>query len=124
MSVVVKLGLTGMFLLVTGRLTPLSQRQVPVQQNKATPEFGEHTLERIENNKKIRCAFCQANKNTTKSGWDLFTKFRCSKCMVPLCTLVLGGKRNKRNCFDIYHRQLLGLPMVTTQPWQPRIGPR
>ncbi|XP_033753435.1 uncharacterized protein LOC117336857 isoform X24 [Pecten maximus] len=107
-----------------GRLMPLGQLQFLQQSiNKDAPDFGDHTLERIENNKKIRCAFCLANKNTTKSGWDLFTKFRCSKCLVPLCTLVYGGKRSKKNCFDIYHRQLLGLPMATTQPWQQLPGP-
>ncbi|XP_021368251.1 zinc finger and BTB domain-containing protein 32-like isoform X21 [Mizuhopecten yessoensis] len=86
-------------------------------------DFGDHTIIRTEGNKNIRCVLCQANKSTTKSGWDSFTKFKCLKCQIPLCTTVYGGRKRK-NCFDIYHRQLMGMPPMTPapnvpqQPWQ------
>lgn len=58
-----------------------------------------HNVVRTLGNKNIRCILCQKHKVVTKSGWESFTKFQCSKCNVPLC-------RGKRDCFYIYHNDL------------------
>ena len=54
--------------------------------------------------KNVRCMYCQLSKTTSKSGWDIFTKYQCSKCNVPLCT----SFRKKANCFTAYHQQFHG----------------
>lgn len=51
--------------------------------------------------RKLRpCAFCTMCKIKTKSGWRVYTRYKCAGCDVPLCT-------KHRDCFLLYHTTLL-----------------
>ena len=62
--------------------------------------FSEHTAELCTGNQK-RCFLCLRTGTKTRSGWDVFTRYKCSQCDVPLC---YGGYSN-RNCFVLFHSQ-------------------
>lgn len=55
-----------------------------------------HCIIPTEGKKQKRCVLCQSRKVRTRSGWEVLTQNRCSRCLVPLCTGV-------RNCFTLYH---------------------
>ncbi|XP_060086275.1 uncharacterized protein LOC132565629 isoform X5 [Ylistrum balloti] len=42
------------------------------------------------------CAYCLMKQVRTKSGWYVYTTYKCEVCDVPLCT-------GQRNCFALYH---------------------
>ncbi|XP_033752954.1 uncharacterized protein LOC117336493 isoform X4 [Pecten maximus] len=42
------------------------------------------------------CAYCLMRQVRTKSGWYVYTTYKCEVCDVPLCT-------GQRNCFALYH---------------------
>ncbi|XP_021368186.1 uncharacterized protein LOC110459952 isoform X7 [Mizuhopecten yessoensis] len=42
------------------------------------------------------CAYCLMRQVRTKSGWYVYTTYKCEVCDVPLCT-------GQRNCFTLYH---------------------
>ncbi|KAJ8298945.1 hypothetical protein KUTeg_023005 [Tegillarca granosa] len=48
------------------------------------------------------CVCCRLHKNRTKSGWFIYSFYKCVGCDVPLCD------SRKRNCFDLYHKLLYG----------------
>ncbi|KAJ8298938.1 hypothetical protein KUTeg_022998 [Tegillarca granosa] len=75
--------------------------------NLLTPSYGTdhgHKLVLIDENKaktcKI-CVYCQTNKVRTKSGWYVYTSYRCEECDVPLC-----HQKTQRDCFDLYHADI------------------
>ncbi|XP_069132879.1 uncharacterized protein [Argopecten irradians] len=43
------------------------------------------------------CVYCLMKQVRTKSGWYVYTTYKCEVCDVPLCT-------GQRNCFTLYHR--------------------
>jgi len=61
-----------------------------------------HIPVRNELNKPRLCLLCQAGKVKTRSGWKVYSRFHCNTCQVPLCT-------GQRDCFGIYHQELLKL---------------
>lgn len=66
-------------------------------------QFGsEHVARRLENNKDKYCYFCKINRVKIKSGYNIKSRFKCSKCDVSLCL----GERMNRNCFYMYHEML------------------
>jgi hypothetical protein len=62
---------------------------------KLEPPFDDHELVPIGTNKP--CAYCEFQKRRTKSGWYVYSRFRCNKCGVALC-------KGKRGCFIRYHQ--------------------
>lgn len=65
---------------------------------------SQHRLVHSDGNKLKTCAFCSINKVRTKSGWYVYTTFRCEACDVPLC-------KGVRDCFTQYHKYI-GMPDV------------
>lgn len=61
--------------------------------------FSDHHLVPIGTNKP--CAYCELQKRRTKSGWYVYTRFRCEKCGVALC-------KGQRGCFVKYHQHKTG----------------
>jgi len=43
------------------------------------------------------CVLCEFHKIRTKSGWYIYSRYKCDICNVALCT---GG----RGCFSLYHQ--------------------
>ena len=62
---------------------------------------AEHRLVHNEGYKYRLCVQCQFHKIKTKSGWRVYTHFKCEKCNVPLCR---DQGAQKRDCFVLYHR--------------------
>lgn len=85
-----------------------SYTQTPIAMSSLlTPVYGTghgHKLILIDENKakmcKI-CVYCQTNKVRTKSGWYVYTSYRCAECDVPLC-----HQKTQRDCFDLYHADI------------------
>ncbi|KAJ8299397.1 hypothetical protein KUTeg_023457 [Tegillarca granosa] len=82
-------------------------RQSYTQTRKQPPELpsspvlrmmGHYPVHTVESKRKL-CVHCQANKTKTKSGWLVYTTYKCNACDVPLCTV-------ERACFDNYHQEL------------------
>lgn len=59
---------------------------------------GNHRPVRMpgKNNYKV-CSLCYSNKIRTKSGYYVYSYYKCSVCDVPLCI-------GRRKCFLEYHR--------------------
>ncbi|XP_033752967.1 uncharacterized protein LOC117336493 isoform X17 [Pecten maximus] len=67
--------------------------------NKGTPKIEpQHRLVHLEGQKKL-CVYCQLNNIKTKSGWWVYTWYKCEGCEVPLCNTT-----SERDCFLLYHR--------------------
>ncbi|VDI71586.1 Hypothetical predicted protein [Mytilus galloprovincialis] len=64
---------------------------------KLDPPYDSHKIEPIGTNKP--CAYCELLKRRTKNGWYVYSRFRCSGCMVALC-------KGMRGCFYKYHQCL------------------
>ena len=60
--------------------------------------FQGHTAVLLIGNQK-RCHYCYITNTKTKNGWDIFTRFKCSQCNIPLCP----GRHTNRNCFNLFH---------------------
>lgn len=75
---------------------PSQQKLLPPPALNPSPNT-KHRLVHNEGYKYRLCVHCQFNKIKTKSGWRVYTHFKCEKCNVPLCT-------QKRDCFLLYHK--------------------
>lgn len=64
---------------------------------KLDPPYDSHEIVPIGTNKP--CAYCELLKRRTKNGWYVYSRFRCSVCMVALC-------KGMRGCFYKYHQCL------------------
>lgn len=47
------------------------------------------------------CVYCQLTKSKTRSGYWVYTRYRCGECEVPLCMPTA-----ERDCFQLYHKYL------------------
>ncbi|XP_063401551.1 uncharacterized protein LOC134685596 isoform X13 [Mytilus trossulus] len=47
------------------------------------------------------CVYCQLTKSKTRSGYWVYTRYKCGECTVPLCM-----PSAERDCFQLYHRYL------------------
>lgn len=47
------------------------------------------------------CVYCQLTKSKTRSGYWVYTRYRCKECEVPLCM-----PSAERDCFQLYHKYL------------------
>lgn len=57
-----------------------------------------HRLVHVEGVQKP-CVYCRDNQNKTKSGWKVYTHYKCEACNVALCK-----PRYDRLCFALYHQ--------------------
>ncbi|XP_069132994.1 uncharacterized protein [Argopecten irradians] len=48
------------------------------------------------------CVLCEVTKARTKSGWYIYSRYKCSQCDVALCT-------GSRGCFTTYHNNYMGM---------------
>ena len=64
-----------------------------------TSDSKEHRIIQTEGSKYKPCVLCQINKVKTKSGWYVYTYYRCEQCDVPLC--------KGRGCFIQYHKTIV-----------------
>ncbi|XP_061181337.1 uncharacterized protein LOC133189918 isoform X5 [Saccostrea echinata] len=63
------------------------------------PNSAEHYLVKTEKNSKKLCEFCKQNRNKSKGGWWVYTRYMCKDCKVPLC--------NGKSCLFFFHRDIL-----------------
>ncbi|XP_033752958.1 uncharacterized protein LOC117336493 isoform X8 [Pecten maximus] len=61
-----------------------------------------HRLAHLQGLRKL-CVYCQFNKIKTKSGWWIYTRYKCEGCEVPLCNTT-----SERDCFMLYHNLMYG----------------
>lgn len=47
------------------------------------------------------CVYCQLTKSKTRSGYWVYTRYKCKECEVPLCM-----PSAERDCFQLYHKYL------------------
>lgn len=47
------------------------------------------------------CVYCQLTKSKTRSGYWVYTRYKCGECEVPLCMPTA-----ERDCFQLYHKYL------------------
>lgn len=59
----------------------------------------DHKIVHTDGSKYKPCVLCQINKVKTKSGWYVYTYYKCDVCDVPLC--------KGRGCFYTYHQNIL-----------------
>ena len=59
------------------------------------PNSDAHYLVRTPNNSKKLCEFCKRNRQKSKAGWWVYTRYMCKECSVPLC--------NGKDCLYNYH---------------------
>nr|XP_022330364.1 uncharacterized protein LOC111128076 isoform X13 [Crassostrea virginica] len=52
---------------------------------------------RLISGSRKRCAMCYYNRVKTKSGWDIYTNYKCEACDVALCN------RESTHCFNRFH---------------------
>lgn len=64
------------------------------------PDMKQHIQVHTEGNKRKVCAFCNMKRLKTKSGYRVYTTFKCLACNIPLCNI-------ERGCFEHYHRELI-----------------
>lgn len=60
------------------------------------PNPAEHYLVKTEKNSKKLCEFCKQNRNKSKGGWWVYTRYMCKDCKIPLC--------NRKPCLFFFHR--------------------
>ncbi|XP_060086276.1 uncharacterized protein LOC132565629 isoform X6 [Ylistrum balloti] len=110
---------------ISGHLAKLACMSVPEfhgqvysskEQGKESPNFGvnqqrtgslylgghHHRLAHLQGLRKL-CVYCQFNKIKTKSGWWIYTRYKCDGCEVPLCNTT-----SERDCFMLYHNLMYG----------------
>ena len=63
------------------------------------PNSSEHYLVKTEKNSKKLCEFCKQNRNKSKGGWWVYTRYMCKDCKIPLC--------NGKPCLFYFHRDML-----------------
>lgn len=63
-------------------------------------EFLDHHIVNTMDRKPKQCVYCKAKNIRTKLGHRAFSRHKCSKCNVPLCT-------KNRYCFVLYHSEML-----------------
>lgn len=75
----------------------------PSNAGRFNPEMDDsrHRLIHVKGVRKP-CVCCRLHKNRTKSGWFIYSFYKCVGCDVPLCD------SRKRNCFEMYHKLLYG----------------
>lgn len=60
----------------------------------------QHIQVHNEGNKRKVCAYCNMKRLKTKSGYRVYTTFKCLACNIPLCNI-------ERGCFENYHKELI-----------------
>lgn len=83
-----------------------SSFSTPSFSSSANADLGklDHKIVHTEGSKYKPCVLCQINKVKTKSGWYVYTYYKCDVCDVPLC--------KGRGCFYTYHQNILPVKNV------------
>lgn len=70
----------------------------------------DHRLVHLRGVRKM-CVYCQLHKIKTKSGWWVYTRYKCDMCDAPLCTTT-----SERDCFELYHKMMSGITTSSDNP--------
>lgn len=79
----------------------------PVTMSNADLQKLDHKIVHTDGSKYKPCVLCQINKVKTKSGWYVYTYYKCDVCDVPLC--------KGRGCFYTYHQNILPIKNEPTE---------
>ncbi|XP_069132883.1 uncharacterized protein [Argopecten irradians] len=74
-----------------------------------------HRLAHLQGVRKL-CVYCQFNKIKTKSGWWIYTRYKCEGCEIPLCNTT-----SERDCFILYHNLMYGGSHVSSSSVVPQL---